>query len=296
MLSDNIKSLRAKKGLTQKELADMLHVTAQAVSRWENGDVEPSVNTIKDMAKIFEVSTDDLLGDNELREETAAAVEPEISEIDEESIAEKVAAKIAAEQKPVLAVCEQCNRPLYDSKEIVRYSKSHGRGNTVQHVICTKCQKENKEKARIAAINYSANCRKRSYIWGGIISAAALALWFVIALSSQFETGLLIAGIITSVLLFPFLSCLFLKNNFVGDMVEDIATFGFVRFPGLIFELSLDGIIWLLTVKLLFWILGIIIATIMTILGVAIGMIVGLFVYPFALSKSINHPESTDMI
>ena len=61
MLSENIKTLRVKKGYTQKELADILHVTAQAVSRWENGDVEPSIGTIKEMAKIFDVSTDALL-------------------------------------------------------------------------------------------------------------------------------------------------------------------------------------------------------------------------------------------
>ena len=61
MLSQNIKILRMQKGLTQKELADLLHVTSQAVSRWEKGDVEPSIDTINNMAKIFEVSTDEII-------------------------------------------------------------------------------------------------------------------------------------------------------------------------------------------------------------------------------------------
>ena len=60
MISDNIKNLRKEKGLTQKELADLLHVTSQAVSRWEKGDVEPSVETLNNMAKIFNVSIDEL--------------------------------------------------------------------------------------------------------------------------------------------------------------------------------------------------------------------------------------------
>ena len=62
MIGDNIRRLRAEKGMTQKEIADRLFVTAQAVSRWENGEVEPSLNTITELAKIFEVSVDELLG------------------------------------------------------------------------------------------------------------------------------------------------------------------------------------------------------------------------------------------
>lgn len=56
-----IKELRKKKGLTQNELADKLHVTYQAVSRWENGDTEPSYDTLKQLATIFECTTDELL-------------------------------------------------------------------------------------------------------------------------------------------------------------------------------------------------------------------------------------------
>ena len=62
MISKNIKALRMQKGLTQKELADLLHVTSQAVSRWEKGDVEPSIDTISEMASIFEVTTDEIIG------------------------------------------------------------------------------------------------------------------------------------------------------------------------------------------------------------------------------------------
>ena len=39
-IGNNIKRLRIKKGLTQKDLADKIHVTFQAVSRWENNLVE----------------------------------------------------------------------------------------------------------------------------------------------------------------------------------------------------------------------------------------------------------------
>ena len=46
MLGEKIKALRSENALTQKDLAEKLYVTAQAVSRWENNEVEPSINTI----------------------------------------------------------------------------------------------------------------------------------------------------------------------------------------------------------------------------------------------------------
>lgn len=81
MLQHNIKSLRLQNGLTQKQLADELHVTPQAVSRWENGEVEPSVSAIGEMAKIFNVSYDELMRgkeDDEEKEELASTSFPDL--------------------------------------------------------------------------------------------------------------------------------------------------------------------------------------------------------------------------
>ena len=50
MIGEKIKSLRLENSLTQKELAEKLYVTAQAVSRWENNEVEPSISTIAEIA------------------------------------------------------------------------------------------------------------------------------------------------------------------------------------------------------------------------------------------------------
>ena len=55
MIGQNIRRLRTEKQMTQKALADKLFVTAQAVSRWENGEVEPSLSTVTEIARIFNV-------------------------------------------------------------------------------------------------------------------------------------------------------------------------------------------------------------------------------------------------
>ena len=52
MIGPNIKKLRLQHGLTQKNLADKLFVSAQAVSRWENDEVEPSISLISQMRKL----------------------------------------------------------------------------------------------------------------------------------------------------------------------------------------------------------------------------------------------------
>ncbi len=59
---DVIYYLRTKAGLSQQELAEKIFVTRQAVSRWENGDTLPNVETLKLLSKLFDVSVNTLLG------------------------------------------------------------------------------------------------------------------------------------------------------------------------------------------------------------------------------------------
>ena len=58
---------RRSKGMTQKQLADILNVSYQAVSRWEQGQSLPSVDMIYDIAQSLETTVDYLL--NGLSEE-----------------------------------------------------------------------------------------------------------------------------------------------------------------------------------------------------------------------------------
>ena len=53
--------LRKAKGMTQKELAELLNVSDKAVSRWERDESMPDILLIPVLADIFEVSCDELL-------------------------------------------------------------------------------------------------------------------------------------------------------------------------------------------------------------------------------------------
>ena len=57
---ENIARLRKEKGWTQAELGEKLGVSNQAVSKWESGMTMPDVMLLPDIAKMFNVSIDDL--------------------------------------------------------------------------------------------------------------------------------------------------------------------------------------------------------------------------------------------
>ena len=61
MLGDNIKKYRKENNMSQDELAEKLNVTRQSVSLWENDQTQPSLENIVALAKLFNVSTDELL-------------------------------------------------------------------------------------------------------------------------------------------------------------------------------------------------------------------------------------------
>ena len=60
--SNRIRELRKNKSLSQEQLADKLGVTKQAVSQMERGARKPSVTMLETLCDFFNVSTDYLLG------------------------------------------------------------------------------------------------------------------------------------------------------------------------------------------------------------------------------------------
>lgn len=61
-LGKNIRLYRKSKGFTQEELADLLNITPQAVSKWESEAGLPDVSMLIPLAKVLGVTTDQLLG------------------------------------------------------------------------------------------------------------------------------------------------------------------------------------------------------------------------------------------
>lgn len=62
--SDNMRTYRKERGLTQQQLADALDVSLGVISKWEKGLSTPDIQVLMEMAEVFGVSTDTLLGVN----------------------------------------------------------------------------------------------------------------------------------------------------------------------------------------------------------------------------------------
>lgn len=283
--------------MTQKQLADELHVTPQAVSRWENGEVEPSVSAIGEMAKIFDVTYDELMRGKEETlpgEEIAATTEQSAANDNKANYAPNADAQpdqpekiVYVEAKPVLAVCEICNKPIYDGSEIVRKAHNH-------ECICASCAQQLDSKQKQEMIEYAQNQRLLSYVLGAIISIVALGAGLYFGIKNSVPTLAIVAIIIGGICAFTFTSCVCLRNNFIEDLFWAVAEWGCVKFPGLIFSFDLDGFLWLIGMKILFWLIGLALGILATIAALALCLPISLFVYPFALHKSYANPEETD--
>lgn len=63
-IGEKITHLRIVSNISQEELAGILKVSRQSLSKWENGDVLPSLDKIKELCALFKVTADELIDDN----------------------------------------------------------------------------------------------------------------------------------------------------------------------------------------------------------------------------------------
>lgn len=67
---EKLKALRIKEEYSQEQLAELLHVSRQAVTKWEGNAGMPDIENIKALADLFDVTLDSLLRDEEAVETT----------------------------------------------------------------------------------------------------------------------------------------------------------------------------------------------------------------------------------
>ena len=76
LFAKRIRGKRLEKGLTQEQLAQAIQISPQSVSKWERGDGYPDITLLPRIANFFQISVDELIGNDEAtRQEDADSFE-----------------------------------------------------------------------------------------------------------------------------------------------------------------------------------------------------------------------------
>ena len=278
-LGKKLSGYRKIAGLTQQQLGDYLNLSAQAISKWEKDMTEPDLSTLRSLAELYKVSVDELIDLNSGFPGNR----------DEEEVAQDVSRDTAAQ----IGFCKDCG--------IVVTDENLGQKDPV--ILCAKCvnaRAEAKKREKLAAekkieaekraerARIEANrddvkkLIKKSTFW-----ATAATIVFLIgsisALAKGFNGSLLAGTIISPYLVFSLVFCLFF-DTVVSDIVVTWTTKSFSA-PGLIFTFDLDGFIWLIGMKILFWFIGLIFGIAVALIGIALGLLIAPFSFPFTVAK-----------
>ncbi len=299
-VGQKIKKLRIEKGLTQKELADKLCVTFQTVSKWEKDENEPSIATVRELAKLFDCSMDYLLSEDDTVE---VIEEPVVAPVVNTAEAEGAPKTIVIQQKE-LHVCARCGKEIeendlvsVDATNKERYgseTRSASVDQTYYHKACLEEVK--KAKAKAAARAKSAKISKSKKIhfgWSTFAGVLALVIALLVLLlvpACKEAIHPAVAVLISIVIGYGFFSALYciISGSYICDVFM-WCTGLTIKFPGLIFSLDFGGITWLIVVKIIFAVIAFLFGIFTSLLAVVLSVVLGMVSFPFVLIGNIRN-------
>lgn len=269
-LGQKIKKARTEANLTQKELAEQLSVTFQTVSKWESNITEPDLATLRAIAKALNVALEYLVSEEE--------AEP----------SEEAVAPVLAPSNKQIGTCPECGCAIHEEDPVHTVERRNQRGFLEAVKICDACYRKHGSDASPSTDESSVKRKtfykgsgpfhkiterddKKPLIWGIFIGAIVMVIALIACIIKYEEVGLgwtiggpLLAGYAVMATIY----CIF-TMSYVSDVFMTVASWS-VRFPGLIFSWSLDGFLWLIAMKLLFFVLGIFISIAVFLLALSI--------------------------
>ena len=286
-IGQKLKSLRVKQGLTQKDLADQLHVTFQTVSKWENDENEPDISTLKELAKLYDCSVDYLLSEDELEEEKKEEPQP--------------VTKTVIVHQNSLHVCNKCHKDIPQNELAIDHVcvRHAGRGRTAEyrddyyHMTClAEINKQRLEAQRRANDAKAQRSKKLSFGWG--IAAGTVALGIVLGILFGVQSTrealnpgvIILIGALCSYAIFADVYCV-ISGSYIGDVFLTVSSWT-IKFPGLIFSWSIEGFAWLIVMKILFVVLGFLLTAGLFALAVGLSAALAFVSFPFVLIHNIR--------
>lgn len=299
-LGEKLKHLRIKNNLTQKDLADSLHVTFQTVSKWENDTNEPDMATLKELAKLLNCPISYFYSDEE--EVPVEQQEESVKQEVVEPAPQEVVTKTVIIHQKECHVCARCKKDIEDDNDLEIDHvcvRTGGRGRSAvyrddyYHKECLKLtQKERAEAKQRVRVARGKHKNKIAFGWSIAMGAVALgvALGLFLGLPQCREVihpGLTVLySVLISYGVFADLYCI-LSGSYVADVFFGVAGWS-IRMPGLIFTWDLDGIMWLIAMKILFLILGAMLTALVLAFAVSLSALLAAVSFPFVLIHNLN--------
>ena len=206
-----------------------------------------------------------------------------------------------------IITCKYCHKTLNDEKDIRYLYELTANGIRKKTPVCSECFKnkslyENKmdskaidkvikdsndsEKQNIKSHKRLLKEKSESKVlkWAIFLGILTFVISLIICILNYSIVGLpvtIIAPILLGYAILADIYCIF-SATWVCDVFTSVASWS-IKFPGIIFSFSLDGLKFLILMKLLFWILGVIISITAFILALTFSAVCSIFAFPFCI-------------
>ena len=271
-------------GLSQEEVALKIRVSTKTLANWENNIGEPSIQNLKDFAKLFDVSIDELIDTNISTKESDLATC--------QMCGATITNKNLGEESPEF-LCRRC----------VEVKKARARRAELERKALEERQEKIVRAKRIDEYNafrkrQQTIRRKRTKSF--IVAAIPTLLWVALLiyfLNKSYNETLLIAGAVLAYAVFSEIAILFYAGP-VRSFLLRMFTVS-VNMPGLMYTFDLDGFHWVIMMRAIFAILRFFLGIIFAVIGFILGLFIAPFVFPYKMIKimvDIKHGDVTDYI
>lgn len=273
-----IKHLRTKSNLTQKELAEKMNVTFQTISKWESDTNEPDIESIRRLSNIFGRSIEYLFSE-EIEEEKKEEpiIEEKATEEKEETKEEPL---IEPEEKKEEQMSEPPAPPVEEKKEEVIPVEEKKEETKETKPVQTPIVKKGKK-------TFSQREDHKVLIWSivaCVVNFIISLVCFIVYRAAVPTVWVVLSPFIISYAVLADVYCIF-SDTYISDVFVSVATKS-IKFPGLIFSWSIDGLMWLIGMKILFAILGFFVSLAIISLAVFISAFLAVFSFIPILIKN----------
>ncbi len=261
---EKIAQYRHANKLTQQELGAKLNVSAQAVSKWEKGQSEPDLITVRNLCRIFGISADRFLSDDKI----------EIFDAKNRRVT-------------VVGVCTSCLSVVNDETEI---------GERSPHLLCRACYDAREEEARKEAELQSAiyrterkeklRARVRERTRGWATAAVAATLSFGVLLPFLLRNPSSVPLVVLTVTI-PLLLLTFLTQVFWGGPVRDFLKSLLKIFlaPSVFYEMALESRMRVSVFRVIFMAIGFLFTSLILIGGTLFALVFSFPLFFYTLVK-----------